>query len=60
LTQTKTLPPQRRLEALVVGATVQGGLYRQEGDEVTAELYSSLLPMLEEAETPEELEALLQ
>jgi hypothetical protein len=48
------------MEALQVATRTQYGLYQQEGDQEGMAIYEPLVLLTEQAESPEQLEALLQ
>ena len=60
LRTTEKVPPQHRMEALQVATRTQFGLYQQEGDQEGMAIYEPLVLLTQQAESPEQLEALLQ
>jgi hypothetical protein len=60
LATTRNVPPQHRMEALQVASRTQYGLYQQEGDQHGMAIYEPLVLLTQQAESPEQLEALLQ
>ena len=60
LRTTSRVPPQHQMEALQVATRTQYGLYQQEGDQQGMRLYAPLVELTQQAESPEQLEALLQ
>ena len=55
LNSTKKLPPQERLEAMLVSAKTNLGLYQQENDQQGAAIYSPLVELIQESQSVPEL-----
>ena len=53
-------PPQHRMEVVEVALNTRLGLYRQENDPEGARVYEQLQPIVKNAKSVEELEALVR
>jgi hypothetical protein len=55
LDATKKLPPQERLEAILVSARTHLSLYQQENDEEGVAIYSPLVDLIQSSQSVSEL-----